>query len=151
MEAHPQPLPREGSATHTTKIAQYKTADSGTYGKLKEFAYENRRNPTEAEHILWGYLKGMQQGVRFRRQHIIGQFIADLSCPRLKLIIEIDGGYHQLPSQQASDRQRTAWLEAQGYTVMRFTNEEIIADTKHVLNEIQKEIERLKTIEYGRT
>ncbi len=151
MEAHPQPLPREGSATHTTKIAQYKTADSGTYGKLKEFAYENRRNPTEAEHILWGYLKGMQQGVRFRRQHIIGQFIADLSCPRLKLIIEIDGGYHQLPSQQASDRQRTAWLEAQGYTVMRFTNEEIIADTKRVLNEIQKEIERLKIIEYGRT
>ena len=93
----------------------------------------------------------MQQGVRFRRQHIIGQFIADLSCPRLKLIIEIDGGYHQLPSQQASDRQRTAWLEAQGYTVMRFTNEEIIADTKRVLIEIQKEIERLKIIEYGRT
>ena len=52
-------------------------ADPMTYSLLKGYANENRRKPTEAESVLWGYLKGNQCGAHFRRQHIIGQFIAD--------------------------------------------------------------------------
>ena len=116
----------------------YKMADPLLYDKLKEFAFENRKNPTEAESILWEYLKGKQTGFSFRRQHIIGPFIADFTCLSRKLIIEIDGGYHQLPEQQTSDEYRTQWLEDNGFFVLRFTNEEVIGNTKAVLDKIKK-------------
>ena len=118
----------------------YKMADPLLYDKLKEFAFENRKNPTEAESILWEYLKGKQTGFSFRRQHIIGPFIADFTCLSRKLIIEIDGGYHQLPEQQTSDEYRTQWLEDNGFFVLRFTNEEVIGNTKAVLDIIKKHI-----------
>ena len=73
----------------------------------------------------------------FRRQHIIGNFIADFACLPKKLVIEIDGGYHQLPEQQVSDEERTKWLEEQGFKVIRFTNEEIIGDIETVLTKIK--------------
>ncbi len=126
------------------KRKKYQAADGAVYGILKEFARSNRKNPTEAEQILWSLLKGRQQGVAFRRQHVIGQFIADLSCPSLGLVIEIDGGYHQLPDQQLSDERRAAWLEEKGYTVLRFTNEEIIGDTTRVIEHIQRKIKELQ-------
>ena len=111
-------------------------ADPILYSLLKDFANENRKNPTEAECILWNYLKGNTLGAHFRRQHIIGQFIADFVCLSHKLIIEIDGKYHQLPEQQITDAERTDWLESQGFIVIRFKNEQIVADTDKVLNTI---------------
>ena len=116
----------------------YKMADPLLYDKLKEFAFEHRKNPTEAESILWEYLKGKQTGFSFRRQHIIGPFIADFTCLSRKLIIEIDGGYHQLPEQQTSDEYRTQWLEDNGFFVLRFTNEEVVGNTKGVLDIIKQ-------------
>lgn len=116
----------------------YQTADPGLYGLLKEFAKKNRNNPTEAESILWEYLSDSQLGQPFKRQHIIGEFIADFICIPAMLIIEIDGGYHQLPKQQVSDEQRQEWLEAQGYTVIRFTNEEVISDIDNILETTEK-------------
>ncbi len=118
----------------------YEMADPFLYDKLKDFALENRNNPTEAESILWNYLKGKQTGFSFRRQHIIGPFIVDFTCLSHKLIIEIDGGYHQLPEQQTSDEYRTEWLKDNGFFVLRFTNEEVIGNTKEVLNRIKKYI-----------
>ena len=112
-------------------------ADPMLYPLLKEFAAENRRKPTEAESILWEFLKGNFWGAHFRRQHIIGSYIADFVCLSHKLIIEIDGGYHQLPGQQTSDQERTEWLKSKGYTVIRFTNEAIMADTEKVLTAIK--------------
>ena len=100
----------------------YQTADPLLYSLLKEYAYRMRINPTEAESILWQQLRGKALGQPFRRQHIIGPFIADFICVPRKLILEIDGGYHQLPDQQISDEERTQWLEAKGYKVIRFTN-----------------------------
>ena len=111
-------------------------ADPILYSLLKDFANENRKNPTEAECILWNYLKGNTLGAHFRRQHIIGQFIADFVCLSHKLIIEIDGKYHQLPEQQITDAERTDWLESKGFKVIRFKNEQIVADTDKVLNTI---------------
>ena len=118
----------------------YKMADPLLYDKLKEFAFEHRKNPTEAESILWEYLKGKQTGFSFRRQHIIGPFIADFTCLSRKLIIEIDGGYHQLPEQQTSDEHRTQWLENKGFFVLRFTNDEVVGNTKGVLDIIKQYI-----------
>ena len=116
---------------------EFKTADPCWYEMLKEFAKENRRNPTEAESILWEFIKERQLGQPFRRQHIIGDYIADFVCVPSKLIIEIDGGYHQLPKQQVNDEQRQLWLEERGFTVIRFTNEEVINDIDNVLQTIE--------------
>ena len=118
--------------------ALFQTADCAVYGKLKDFAEENRKHPTQAESILWEYLRGKQLGCAFRRQHIIGQYIADFICLEKNLIIEVDGGYHQLPEQQTSDEERTNWLNSQGLIVLRFTNEEIISNTEQVLNKIKE-------------
>jgi len=115
---------------------EFKTADPFLYDLLKEFAKGNRKRPTEAETVLWDCIKERQLGQPFRRQHIIGEFIADFACIPAKLVIEIDGGYHQLPEQQTSDEERQEWLESQGFTVIRFTNEEVISDIDNVLETI---------------
>ncbi|MBR3513579.1 MAG: endonuclease domain-containing protein [Bacteroidaceae bacterium] len=118
----------------------YQTADCSIYGKLKELATENRKNPTQAETVLWEYLKEKRLGVPFRRQQVIGQFIADFACLQRKLVVEVDGGYHQLPEQQVSDKERTSWLQAQGLRVVRFTNDEVIGNIESVINSIKESL-----------
>lgn len=115
----------------------YQTADPALYGLLKNLAKENRSHPTEAEFILWQFLKDNAYGVPFKRQHIIGDYIADFVCLPKRLILELDGGYHQLPDQQISDNIRQQWLEKQGFTVIRFTNEEVIGNSEGVLEKIE--------------
>ncbi|MBP5770613.1 MAG: endonuclease domain-containing protein [Bacteroidaceae bacterium] len=139
-KAHPQPLPGEGGPE---RLKTYQQADCSVYGKLKELAEKNRKNPTDAERILWQNLKGKLLGVSFRRQHIIGPFIADLSAPTIKLLIEVDGGYHCLPEQQVIDEERTTYLEAKGFTILRFSNDQVIADTDNVITTIKEEIWKL--------
>ena len=116
----------------------YQTADPIMYGLLKEYAQANRQHPTVAESILWRCLKSNALGVSFKRQHIIGPFIADFICIPYRLLIEIDGGYHQLPEQQTSDEERQQWLEDQGFHVLRFTNEEVIGDIDSILETIEE-------------
>ncbi len=115
-------------------------AESSLYGSLKLFVKENRCHETQAEAVLWKYLRSDQLGVHFRRQHIIGNYIADFSCLTKRLIIELDGGYHQLPTQQVNDAERTAWLETKGFKVIRFSNEEILYDTERTINNIKEYI-----------
>jgi len=80
-------------------------------------------------------------GVEFRRQHIIGDYIADFICLEKKLIIEVDGGYHSLPDQVEDDETRSRNLEALGYHVIRFSNEEVLNDTASVVERIKKRIQ----------
>ena len=119
----------KGSVRHSADVIEYPL--------LWAFAKENRNNPTEAERLLWFYLSNKQLGVRFRRQHIIGQYIADFACLDKMLIIELDGGYHSLPEQLISDEQRTADLQKWGYRVIRFTNEELFTGIDLVLTKIK--------------
>ncbi len=106
---------------------EYQTADPFQYGLLKEFVKDHRSNPTEAEIILWELLRDKQlEGYKFRRQHIIGNFIADFICISNKLIVEVDGLPHQLPENKLSDEERTKWLNEKGFEVIRFTNAEVI-------------------------
>ena len=72
----------------------WNTANPLYYDLLKRYAYKNRYNQTEAEKNLWYHLSGNHLGFHFRRQHIIGCYIADFICVKRNLIIEIDGGYH---------------------------------------------------------
>jgi very-short-patch-repair endonuclease len=79
---------------------------------------------TPAEERLWAALRRNQQkGFYFRRQHPIDRFVVDFCCTRAKLCIEVDGGVHD--RQQEHDAERVAWLEAAGYRVLRFRNEEV--------------------------
>jgi len=110
------------------------------YGLLKQFVKENRINPTQAEAVLWQFLRGDQLGEHFRRQHIIGPFIADFACLPKRVIIEIDGGYHQLPNQQLSDAERTVWLEKMGFIIIRFTNEEVLFNLEETIRIIKENI-----------
>jgi len=116
----------------------YQTADPTLYPLLRDYARENRNNPTEAEALLWNYLKADGLGVRFKRQHIIGDYIADFACISSKLIIELDGRHHQLPQQITNDNLRTEWLESRGYKVLRFTNEELFKGIDNVLDKIRE-------------
>ncbi|MEW6702196.1 MAG: dihydropteroate synthase, partial [Bacteroidota bacterium] len=111
--AHPHtPSLREGAFKYN-KFG-WQTADPILYGKLKELSETHRKNPTNAELILWNFLKGKQlENYKFRRQHIIGQYIVDFACLSKMLVIEIDGLIHQLPENKESDELRTNWLNEQ--------------------------------------
>ena len=115
----------------------YHTADPSLYGQLKELAKENRKHPTEEESVMWEILKGHFDGYKFRRQHIIGDYIVDFVCLSKQLIIEIDGGYHLEEEQQKLDEQRTEFLNNQGFHVIRFANEEVIGNTPSVIKSIK--------------
>ena len=116
---------------------KYETADASLYKILQQRALQHRNYPTQAEAVLWEYLKGNRLGAKFRRQHLIGQYIPDFVCLSKQLIIEVDGGYHFIGDQIISDEQRTAYLESFGYHVIRFTNEEVLTDTQNVLQKIR--------------
>ncbi|MCQ2267167.1 MAG: endonuclease domain-containing protein [Bacteroidaceae bacterium] len=110
------------------------------YGLLKDFAKANRREMTEAEQVLWNAIRYKALGVSFRRQVIIGDYIADFACLAQKLIIEVDGGYHSTESQIQEDELRTQVLNRLGFRVIRFGNDEVMYDTEEVLNTIRKHI-----------
>ena len=121
---------------------KYQTA-SANYKLLQEFALANRNNPTEAESILWEYLKGGFMGEHFRRQHVLLDYIPDFVCLSKKIIIEIDGGYHFEGEQPERDAEREEELAKQGFTILRFTNEEIINDIDKVLETITNHLSSL--------
>ena len=113
------------------------TSDPLMYGVLKARAEEMRKNPTEAESVLWNALRANGLDVKFRQQHIIEDFIVDFYCNEYKVIIEVDGKYHDTFTQTKSDNERTARLIELGYTELRFTNEEILNDLENVLKKIK--------------
>ena len=119
---------------------RFKTASPDRYVWLKEFAKKNRENMTLAEQVLWEELKKNQNGHRFLRQHIIGDYIVDFLCKDDGLIVEVDGGYHAEREQQEDDALRTQFLESTGFRVIRFTNEEVLYDTENTIQEIENKL-----------
>ena len=97
---------------------------------------------TVSETILWDALRHEIQGYKFRRQHAIGDYIADFVCLSEKLVIEVDGGYHEQPIQQLNDQHRTAYLESKGYKVIRFKNEEVDFNINEVIDRIKEELKK---------
>ncbi len=129
----------------------YTTTDGTTYQLLLEKAKKMRNNPTEAESLLWQYLRRNGLKEHFRQQHPICGYIPDFVCLRLRLIIEIDGGYHSEGEQQEQDKIRQDYLEKEGFSFLRFTNEEVIYDTDETIGIIKDTIEELKTEAFQNT
>ena len=97
-------------------------------------AREMRKNPTVAERKLWGYLRNFP--VKFWRQKPINNFIVDFYCPKLKLVIEVDGDSHFTDSGLVYDEERTRVLEGYGLRVIRFTNDEVVQNFEGVCEQI---------------
>ena len=115
----------------------YHWADPITYPLLQQYALKHRNEPTDAEAALWELLKSKKlEGYKFRRQHIIGNYITDLVCLDRRLVIEIDGLIHQLPENKESDLVRTEWLNEKEFKVIRFTNDKVLFDTENTLKQI---------------
>lgn len=121
----------------------FMTADPFYYDLLKEYAKENRKFQTDAEILLWNRLSHSALGLPFKRQHVIGCYIADFVCLSKKLIIEVDGGYHTQPIQQIKDYLRTEDLNKMGFTVLRFDNDSVYNDLSNVLDKIFDTMVRL--------
>lgn len=117
------------------------TADPMEYALLKEYALRMRKEPTEAENVLWQCLRNIQLGVKFRRQHAILDFIVDFVNFDNSMIIEVDGGYHTTPEQRKADQIRDKILEDNGFWIMRFSNEEVLHDTDRTVERIKQAIQ----------
>jgi very-short-patch-repair endonuclease len=91
-----------------------------------------RQKSTDAEGMLWKHLRAKRfKDMKFRRQEPIGGYIADFVCYDKRIVIEVDGGHHL--SNKAKDYQRDKWFRAQGFTVLRFWNHEVLTQTEAVL------------------
>ena len=115
----------------------FKTASPDRYALLKEYTRENRKNATLAEDVLWEQLRDNGLGVKFMRQHVIGDYIVDFVSRHDGLVVEVDGGYHSEPRLQEDDRLREEYLERMGYHVIRFTNEEVLYNIEYVIEQIE--------------
>ncbi|OFY83665.1 MAG: methionine synthase [Bacteroidetes bacterium RIFCSPLOWO2_12_FULL_35_15] len=129
----PNPSPKErGTAP------RYHTADWKNWSRNSERAKQMRKEPTSAEEKLWEALRNRKLDSKFRRQHPIGQFIADFVCIEQKLIIEVDGEIHD--HQKEYDAGRTYILEDIGYRVIRFSNDAVLNTIDAVIEKIKSEL-----------
>lgn len=107
---------------------------------LKTKARYLRKNLTEQERKLWNIIRNKQfYGYKFLRQYPIEPYIVDFVCREKKIIIKIDGGQHNTPDNILADEQRTKYLEAKGYKVIRFWNNEIIKNIDGVYQKLKNE------------
>ena len=97
-------------------------------------ARQLRSQSTDAERLLWAWLRRRAAGPKFRRQQPIGSYIVDFVSFESRLIVEVDGGQHALDT--AYDSARTAWLESQGYRVLRFWDNEVLKEIDAVADAI---------------
>ena len=140
--AAPSKSPPEGETLAAHQAGTYReTANQAHYDELKEYSRENRQNPTEAENALWQLLRNDETGYKIRRQHAIDQYIADFVSLQKGLVIELDGHHHK--QNKEADDARTGVLEYFGFTVIRFTNDEVLANTQKVFETIKQKLNTL--------
>ena len=109
-------------------------ASPEAFAKAKDL----RRNTTETEKLLWEKIgRNQLSGFRFKRQHPIAHYIVDFYCHKAKLVVELDGGYHNQEDQMIYDTLRTEELMDLGLTVLRFRNEEVRNRMEYVLERIR--------------
>lgn len=117
---------------------EFRTSSPDIYLLLKENARKNRANMTEAEKMLWERLRCYPRPLRFRRQYIIGDYIVDFVCLEKMLVVEVDGEYHSTDEQKALDELRTEYLNSVDFSVVRFTNEQVINHINDVVAHIEE-------------
>jgi len=151
LTLNPSPKERDLNANAATSLSSgegrgeandkpgYATADPKLWETLKINSRENRQDQTEAENLLWQHLRNSQTGYKIRRQHAIDGYIADFVCLQKGLVIEVDGGYHLETQEQ--DEIRTQVLNELGFEVIRFTNEEVIANINQTVKTIKAKLD----------
>jgi very-short-patch-repair endonuclease len=108
-------------------------------GLIRSRARQLRRNPTDAERLLWQKLRFWQvDGCKFRRQQPLGRYIVDFVCLQKRLIIELDGGQHA--QQTDYDKDRDGWLRDQGFVVLRFWNNHVLNNSDGIMEVIVKNL-----------
>jgi leucyl-tRNA synthetase len=141
----PNPSPKERGMKDSASYG-YMNSTAEEWKKTFEFAKQNRKDSTAEEDIMWQELRNRNiAGYKFRRQHPIAGYIPDFVCLEKKLIIEIDGGYHNEYDQAAFDKARAQWLEEQGFSMIRFTNDEVNTSLKKVLKDIEQVLQNKQT------
>jgi leucyl-tRNA synthetase len=144
----PDPSPRERGGNSQTAsgetydAARFMTGDKETAKKNLEHAKQHRKEPTEAEDKLWQEIRNEKLGFKFRRQHLIDKYIVDFVCLFKGLVVEVDGDIHELPTED--DEIRTLALNQHGFTVIRFTNDEVFNDIQNVLKKIKPQVTKLQ-------
>ncbi|MEK7483105.1 MAG: DUF559 domain-containing protein [Planctomycetota bacterium] len=123
-----------------------KATSENNYGYNKElrgFANKLRKEMTKAESCLWKYALGSKQmkGFQFRRQRPILNYIADFMCKELKIVIEVDGITHDMEEVILKDHLKTKALKAEGFIVLRFTDEEVLNEIGEVIQIIESQID----------
>jgi len=138
VKTSPQtPLQRRG-ASENSDLPGYITTGPDQWKVLSAYAKENRKNPTKAEELLWGELRNRKiNDAKFRRQHAIEGYIADFVCLEKKLVVEVDGGYHNAEIQKKMDQLRTLTLQKNNFRLIRFTNDDVLEKKNWVLEEIR--------------
>jgi leucyl-tRNA synthetase len=134
----------EGTSKQTedSYVPGYMTGGNNSHLLIQK-AKDNRKDPTQAEAILWSELKGKKlDGYKFRQQHLIDDFIVDFVCLKKGLIVEVDGKYHD--DTKEYDAYRTNVLKRNGFKVIRFKNENVLSDLENVLNEIENQLKTIK-------
>ena len=94
----------------------------------------------EAEKLLWQRIRKKQLGMKFRRQHGIGRYIADFYCSEHKLVVELDGDSHDTLEAQVYDAERNMFMQEIGLAVLRFTNQDVFTNIEGILERIQEQV-----------
>ncbi len=120
------------------KKDQHWDTDPQLWARLKPLARQKRQQPTPAEDRLWQALRDSQIGVKFRRQYTIERFIADFYCIKARLLVEVDGAYHQYTGEE--DLIRQEFLESLGIKVVRVRNQDVMTNLKGVVAWIKENL-----------
>ena len=124
----------------------------GAKREIFEFAKELRKSETDAEKILWKALRNRRcDGLKFRRQHPVKEFIIDFYCHEFFLGVEVDGSIHENEYVKEYDLNRQAEIENLGITLIRFTNEEVLNSLSRVLNDIKEKVKELQNAQIPKT
>jgi very-short-patch-repair endonuclease len=104
----------------------------------ESFAKTLRKRSTDAENLLWKHIRAKRlQGLKFRRQEPIGKYIVDFVCYERRVIIELDGGQHNVDIDK--DEERALWLKNRGFKILRFWNNDVLKKIEEILEVILKE------------
>ena len=127
----------------------------GMFEGASHIIFENakhlRKNMTDAEKVLWMYLKVGIAGLKFRRQHPIGLYIADFYCHKIRLVIEVDGSIHEDAEIKKLDEVRQSDLEKWGCNILRFTNQKVMNQIEEVIKIISGKISQLNNLQKQNT
>ncbi len=151
VDLTPGPSPKERGEqpqdSAENKTPGYINSSVEEWRKTIAFAKQNRKDATVEEDIIWQELRNRKIGdFKFRRQHPVAGYIPDFVCLEKKLIIEIDGGYHNDKEQIVFDKAREKWLKEEGFTMIRFTNSEVNNSLSLVLKDIEQALQNKETV-----